>query len=63
LLALSAAPLSCGGLAEDGDDAAEETIDKDTSAIVSVPVKGTLQTLDIDRIAGKAGDRRRLLAQ
>lgn len=47
LLALSAAPLSCGGLAEDGEDGAEEIIDSETSAVVTVPPRGTLQTLDI----------------
>lgn len=47
LLALSAAPLACGGLGEDGDDAAEEIIASDSSAVVTVPPKGTLQTLDI----------------
>jgi len=47
-LALSAAPLACGGLGEDGvDDTAGETIDHESSAIVTIPPKGTLQTLDI----------------
>ncbi len=48
LLALSAAPLACGGLGEDGDDdAAQERIDDETSAVVTVPPRGTLTTLDI----------------
>ena len=47
LLALSAAPLSCGGLPEGGEDGAEESIDSDSSAVVSVPPRGTLTTLDV----------------
>lgn len=48
LLALSAAPLACGGLGEDGaDDAAGESTDSESSAVVSVPPRGTLTTLDI----------------
>lgn len=47
LLALSAAPLGCGGLEENGDNAASEAIDSESSAVVTVPPKGTSQTLDI----------------
>jgi endonuclease/exonuclease/phosphatase family metal-dependent hydrolase len=47
LLALSAAPLACVGVGGDGESGAEERFDDEGAAVVSVPPKGTLQTLDI----------------